>query len=175
MVKAIFFDRDGVLCDLVHRTDDIRTAPWTREEFRLCPRIKDATDLTRGTYKQFVVTNQPDVLDGKLTLDLLHEFHAQLYATCQFDDIVYCLERGSSHYKPNTGMVDDLITKYSVDVSQSFMIGDRWKDIVCGHHAGLYTIFTGAKYNDGGTHIYPDAIVPDVYAACELIMRGVTR
>lgn len=175
MVKAIFFDRDGVLCDLVPRPDGTNTAPWTRDEFRLRPRINDAAALNRQTYKQFVVTNQPDVLDGKLAINDLHYFHEVLRRECQFDELVYCLERGSSNYKPNTGMVDYLVTKYNVDVTQSFLIGDRWKDIVCGHRVGLYTIFTGTKYNDGGTHIYPDVMVPDVYAACELIMRGVTR
>lgn len=174
MVNAIFFDRDGVLCDLVSRPDGTNTAPWAREEFHLRPRIKEAAALNRHTHKQFVITNQPDVWDGKLSLELLHEFHKILSTTCAFDEIVYCLDRTSPEYKPNTGMLTYLINKYDVDVTQSFLIGDRWKDIVCGHQCGVTTIFTGTKYNDGGTHIYPDIIVPDVYAACDLIMRRVT-
>lgn len=175
MVKAIFFDRDGVLCDLVPRPDGTHTAPWSLEEFHLRPRIQDAINLNRDEYCQFVVTNQPDVLDGKLSLNLLHEFHNTLTTLCGFDEIVYCLHRNSPNYKPKTGMVDYLVAKYNIDVSRSFLIGDRWKDIVCGHHAGVYTIFTGTTYDDGGTGIYPDASVSDVYTACELIMQGVTR
>lgn len=175
MVNAIFFDRDGVLCDLVPRPDGTHTAPWAWHEFKLKPRIAEATALNRRVYKQFVITNQPDVLDGKLTLKELESFHRLIQYKCGFDEIVYCLKRNTHCYKPNTGMVEYLVQKYDIDVTQSFLIGDRWKDIVCGENSGLYTIFTGTKYNDGGTSIYPHAMVPDVFAACELIMRGVNH
>lgn len=175
MVKAIFFDRDGVLCDLVARPTGQHTAPWTRDEFKMRPYIAEALALTRAEYKHFVVTNQPDVLDGKLAFDDLLYFHECLYEIGHFDEIVYCLDRHSPNYKPRTGMVDDLVEKYNIDITQSFLVGDRWKDIVCGHHAGLTTIFVGAKYEDGGSGIGPDYSVTDVKAACDWIMQRTTE
>lgn len=173
MVNAIFFDRDGVLTKLVHR-DIGNTAPWRPEEFVILPRVAEAVALTRPYFRQFVVTNQPDVLDGNLQLTDLHQFHDTLITHGGFDEIVYCLERGSTSYKPNTGMVEYLVEKYDVDVTQSFMIGDRWKDIACGCNTGLATIFIGDKYEDGGSGIYPDFFAADVFDACQLIMEQIS-
>lgn len=170
MVKAIFFDRDGVLTRLVPRTHG-QTAPWHPEEFQILPRVGEALALTRSCFKHFVITNQPDVGDGHLQLCHLHAFHQFLYACFDFDEILYSLSRTSPFYKPQTGMVDYLVKKYKVDVQYSFLIGDRWKDIVCGHNSGLTTIFIGSKYEDGGTGITPNYYAADVYEACRLIME----
>jgi len=169
MTNAIFFDRDGVLTKLIDRGTE-QTSAWVPEEFELYPRIHDALALTRPYYKHFVVTNQPGIRDGVLAVDVLEQFHAHLYRDFGFDEIVYCSDRQSPDYKPNAGSVLKLMKKYDIDPQQSFMIGDRWKDIVCGHRAGLTTIFVGAKYDDGGSSIYPSFSAIDVYDACQLIM-----
>lgn len=168
MINAIFFDRDGVLTKLVPR-GDTTTSAWTLEEFELYPHIAEAVALTRGQFKHFIVTNQPGILDGVLPLDVLESFHQQLQTQFGFDEIVYCSDRTSMDYKPNSGLVEKLIAKYDVNVSRSYMIGDRWKDIVCGHRVGLTTIFVGNKYDDGGTGIYPDFYANDVLDACRII------
>lgn len=172
MTKAIFFDRDGVLTKLIHRGTE-QTSAWHPEEFTLYPRIHEALALTRPFYKHFVVTNQPGVRDGVLSVSVLHAFHHSLQREFGFDEIAYCSDRHSADYKPNPGAVLKLIDKYQIDPQQSFMIGDRWKDIVCGHRAGLTTIFVGAKYDDGGSQIYPSHTATDVYDACQLIRMNV--
>lgn len=168
MTNAIFFDRDGVLTKLVDRGHE-RTSAWTWEEFTLYPNIREALALTRSQYKHFVVTNQPGVADGVLSVAVLEQFHRYLSHEFGFDEIVYCSDRQSFNYKPHPGAVIDLMTRHQIDPHRSFMIGDRWKDIVCGHRAGLTTIFVGSKYDDGGTNIYPSHSVGNVYAACEVI------
>lgn len=171
MVDAIFFDRDGVLCELVERIDGRRTPPWRKDEFKVVPQLAEALALTRRQFKHFVVTNQPDVVDGYLSLDDLHYFHDCLTTEYAFDEIVYCLERSSANYKPRTGMIDTIAARYNIDVSRSFMVGDTWKDIACGHRAGLTTIFIGTTYDSGSSHIYPDYAVGDIQSACTLIAQ----
>ena len=75
VVKAVFFDRDGVLNELVDRGDGIKTAPWNTSEFKILPNAKEAVDIVKKLgYKSYVVTNQPDMYDGhmsKESLDLM--------------------------------------------------------------------------------------------------------
>ena len=71
MVKCIFWDRDGVINELVYH-DGIYTAPWKAEEFKFTKNIKEAIVKVKNLgYMNFIVTNQPDVLDGNLKFTFL--------------------------------------------------------------------------------------------------------
>lgn len=147
MVKSIFWDRDGVINELVYH-DGIYTAPWKAEEFKFTKNIKQAINKVKNLgYYNFIVTNQPDILDGHLKLKQLQIMHNMIQKWLGFDEILFEMNRHSNNYKPNNGMVEKLISKYNIDRSNSFMIGDRWKDIVCGEKSKLNTIFIGSKYN----------------------------
>ena len=169
MVKAVFFDRDGVLTPLIPRPGGITTAAWTRDEFTILPRVHEALNLLSPDFHRFVITNQPDILSGDLQREDLLWWHDHLKTVLRLTDIRHAEVRGSAYYKPNAGMVLDMMVQHNVDPRQSFMVGDRWKDIDCGHRARLTTIFVGTKYDDGGSGIFPNHIVPDVYEACQLI------
>jgi D-glycero-D-manno-heptose 1,7-bisphosphate phosphatase len=170
MVKAIIFDRDGVLSKLVNGH-----APWSLSDFTLYPDAKRALALTkRLNYKQFVITNQPDVMDRKLPLIDLQRMNEVLRRSLDIDGVRICLDRKSDRYKPKTGMVDELIDEWDIDVSKSFFVGDRWRDIVCGSRAGLTTILvrnaeTQNDWPEEYNHIQPNFIVSDVLSACKLI------
>ena len=170
MVKAVFFDRDGVLNELCNHNGCL-TAPWSIAEFKLVANAQLAVDIVKKKgYNTFVVTNQPDVHDGVLH----HTDLAKMMQQCisiGIDDGLFALERGSAWYKPNNGMLETLIKMYKVDRSQSYIIGDRWKDIVPGHKSKLTTIFVGKKYTcpDQYINIQPDFIVDNVLQACLLI------
>jgi D-glycero-D-manno-heptose 1,7-bisphosphate phosphatase len=174
MRRAIFFDRDGVINHLVPRPDGRKTCPWSLAEFMFLPRVREAFARVTPHYECFVVTNQPHV-GHEMTEEELDRIHRYLrHEIAGIVDIAYCTVQGSSHYKPNHGMVLDLLHRYPLSAirHQHYMIGDRWKDIVCGYHAGLTTIFVGDKYEHGGwDSISPNYMVPDIYAACELIME----
>lgn len=170
MVKAVFFDRDGVINELVNRDGEL-TAPWSIDEFKLIPGAEQAVEVVKHMgYNAFVVTNQPDVYDGILRpLDLMRMMKQCI--NIGIDDGLYALERGSAWYKPNNGMLETLIKMYKVDRSQSYIIGDRWKDIVPGYKSKLTTIFIGQNYLSPAQYdyIYPDYIVDNVLQACLLI------
>ena len=74
MVKAIIFDRDGVLTNLVNHDDDV-TAPWSMNELSFTDTAKKAVDLAKQLgYNTFILSNQPDVNDGKITDDEFFPF-----------------------------------------------------------------------------------------------------
>ena len=167
-MKSVFFDRDGVINYLIDR-GNMKTAPWTLNEFRFIPGAQTAVEMVRDMgYMTFLVTNQPDVLDGNLDNDI----HDVIMSHCRelgFDDMLVAYERGSAWYKPNNGMLETLIKKYDIHRDRSYLIGDRWKDIVAGHKSKLTTFLVGCEYDppEKYEHVKPDYIVNSaLHAAC---------
>lgn len=170
--KAVFFDRDGVLNHLVERANGEFTAPWDVSEFDLISGSKMAVDIVKSIgFKAFVVTNQPDVYDGNLPDSHLNIMSRMLKAWLRVDEVLCAYERGSAWYKPNNGMIETLVKQYKIERGASYIIGDRWKDIVAGHKSKLNTIFVGHEYTYPleYEHIQPDYIVDNVLQACTLI------
>jgi D-glycero-D-manno-heptose 1,7-bisphosphate phosphatase len=172
VVKAIFFDRDGVLAKMVKHGDRY-TAAWLVEEFEILPEAKAAVDLCKSMgYQAHVVTNQPDILDKLMTQEALDEMHSILDQRLGVDSISYCKERSSRGYKPNSGMVDDLCIRHNIDRHQSFFIGDSWRDVVCGYRSGLTTFYvSNGPYTppEEFKSIKPDYIVANALEACYII------
>ena len=169
--KAVFFDRDGILNYLVDH-NGIETAPWDVSEFDLIPGAKMAVDLVKSRgFKAFVVTNQPDVYDGYLLQGHLDIMNRMLKAWLRIDEVMVAYERGSAWYKPNNGMIETLVKQYKIDRGSSYLVGDRWKDIVAGHKSKLNTIFVGYDYTYPMEykHIQPDYIVENALQAATLI------
>ena len=170
--KAVFLDRDGVINHLVYH-DGQYTAPWSMEEFELIDGVREAIDLFKQSgYSVFVVTNQPDVYDEKLEIKDLARMNIIL-RMMGVDKVLCSLERGSAWYKPNNGMIETLCKENNVDRSNSYIVGDRWKDIVAGHKSKLMTIFVGEQYTtpEKHEHIIPDYIVGNVLQAATLIVE----
>lgn len=177
MNRAIFFDKDGVLNELVSRPEGV-TPPWNLDELQFINDSKRAVNLVKSMgFKVFMVTNQPDMLDGKMTPAAFNDIMELNSIYFGFDGVRAATRRGSDDYKPNTGMVDIFVEKYKIDVSQSFMIGDSWKDVVCGSKAGLTTFYVDPhmfekddsyKWSvpDEWKHIRPNYTVTDVMSAC---------
>jgi len=169
--RAVFFDRDGVLNHLVDHNGE-KTAPWHIDEFRFIDGAKEGVQLVKShDFITLIATNQPDVYDGKLQNNHLQMMIRMCVNWLGIDDGLVAYERGSAWYKPNNGMFETLIKSYKIDRGSSYIIGDRWKDIVAGHKSKLTTIFVGDKYTtpEKYEHIYPDYIVDNVLQACTLI------
>lgn len=176
MVKAVFLDRDGVLNSLIDRENGSKTAPWSIMEFTIDPYFHAAmANLKYAKYKRFVITNQPDILDGPMSFKDLHEINQILYRSV--DEIFCALERDSKYYKPNNGMIEHFVTKYNIERTQSYLIGDRWKDIVAGNRSGIKTIYIGNEYSSPKEYedIKPDFVASCLIDASELILNGVNN
>jgi D-glycero-D-manno-heptose 1,7-bisphosphate phosphatase len=165
--KAVIFDRDGVINYLVNR-GDVATSPWSLSELVFKPGIKEAVDILRDLgFLIFVVTNQPGVYDGDMTMADLEEINGAIDSYLNVDDILAALDRNGDDYKPRSGSIKKLIARWNLDPDQSFLIGDRWKDIAAGKAEGLTTILVG---NTPYTHdIKPDIITTDAYSASLII------
>lgn len=172
--RAVFFDRDGVINELVERADGSLTSPWTVDEFRFMPFAQEAVKTVKDMgFMTFVVTNQPGVHDGDMNRSQLDLINSMLKRWLGIDDILCALDRTSDFYKPNNGMIEHFIKKYNINRDGSYLIGDRWKDIVPGHKSKLQTIFVGADYIYPYEHkdITPDYKAIDILDACCTIME----
>lgn len=147
--KAIFLDRDGILNEVIIR-DGIISSPWSIDEFKIISGAKVLVELLKSKgYLLFVVSNQPDVERGKLSLSELAKMNRIINKEFLIDKIEYCTSSDNNHYKrkPNPGMIIDLAQSYNVFLMGSFLIGDSEKDILAGRAAGLKTILLQKEYN----------------------------
>lgn len=161
-------------------------AAWDLSEYRLMPYAQiliNEIALT-GKYMLFVVTNQPDVSKGLLSLQKMKEINNQLIkdlpeittiATCvhDYEDRCYCR-------KPKPGLIIELAREYNVSLRSSWMIGDRWVDIEAGTLAGCRTVLlegsnswkeSGRKLPD--PHLRPTLSVKSLQEILPLIQLDV--
>jgi D-glycero-D-manno-heptose 1,7-bisphosphate phosphatase len=147
--RAVFLDRDGVLNRALVRNRR-PYAPRHLGEFRLLPGTAEAVrELKSVGFLIIVVTNQPDVGHGLTTPQTLAAMHARLSERLPVDAILVCPHRqdaGCACRKPRPGMIHHAQTDWGIDVTRSYLVGDRSTDIVAGRAAGLYTVFLDRGY-----------------------------
>jgi len=140
--KAVFLDRDGVICRDVHYCSRV-------EDFELLPTVPLAIKLLNDhDYLAIVITNQSGIARGYFTHEILSDIHKKMTGelasfNAWIDDILYCPhhpDEACNCRKPGTVLLDRAIQDHSIDVNTSFMIGDTLKDIDAGRTVGCRTI-----------------------------------
>jgi D-glycero-D-manno-heptose 1,7-bisphosphate phosphatase len=148
--RAVFLDRDGVINKVI-LCDGKPYSPRKYDEFVLNDGIREAVcKMKELGYKILVVSNQPDLARGEITqgvLDLMTErmcgeIPIDNVYICPHDDIHQCSCR-----KPKPGMLLEAASRWEIDLSSSFIVGDTWKDMEAGKAAGCKTILLDALYN----------------------------
>ena len=171
--RAVFLDRDGVLNAAIVKAGK-PFSPETVEDFRILPGAREACEMLRSAgFQTVVVTNQPDVGRGSLPQSSVEEMHRRLLDAVPIDRIEVCYDPGrgvpSEYRKPAPGMLLRAASELQLDLARSFMIGDRWSDIDCGHAAGCRTIFIDHGYLEQLSK-QPHYRAPDLSAAVQLIL-----
>ena len=176
--RAIFLDRDGVINRAFVR-DGKPLPPPTLQELEILPGVLEALrDLKQQGYKLLVVTNQPDLGRGTLSPQTLDAMHQKLSAQLPFDDIFVCGHTDQSKCdcrKPMPGMLLEAARKHNIDLANSFMVGDRWRDIEAGYNAGCTTILIDYGYSEKLPAHAPDVRVGSLREAADWIIRSVTK
>jgi D-glycero-D-manno-heptose 1,7-bisphosphate phosphatase len=148
---AVFLDRDGVLNRTLER-DGKPYPPRSLEEFEMLPGVPEACALLKQSgFALVVVTNQPDVGRGILQQEVVETIHAHLCQVLPIDRVEVCYHPGGSQSncdcrKPKPGMILRTARELGLELGRSWMVGDRWRDIDCGHAAGVRTIFIDYGY-----------------------------
>jgi D-glycero-D-manno-heptose 1,7-bisphosphate phosphatase len=170
MTPAVFFDRDGVLVEVLERDGEVRSAVRL-DEFHI---VTEAPTLVRRLHdaglRCVVFTNQPEVARGSFSLETLEEMHRQLRQSTLVDDIRVCPHDDADNCacrKPRPGMLLAAARESDIDLAESFVVGDRWRDIDAGHAVGCYSILIDRPYSQCTS---ADARVADLAGAVEVIL-----
>ena len=175
MNRAVFLDRDGVINRAVVR-EGRPYAPITLEDFEILPRVDEAIQLLhQAGFKLIIITNQPDVASGLQTMESVEEMHQKIRSRFPIDDIRVCFhldEHRCRCRKPNPGMLTDAAKEWSIDLKNSYMIGDRWKDMEAGKAVACKTILVRySEYTEDNARA-ADAVVESLFEAAQLILKG---
>jgi D-sedoheptulose 7-phosphate isomerase len=172
---AVFLDRDGVLNRPVIR-DGKPFPPTTPEELELAPDVAESLlDLKARGFALFVITNQPDVARGTQTRNAVESIHRALASSLPIDDIFVCYHDDADDCacrKPRPGLLLEAQRKHNIDLSRSFFIGDRWRDIDAGHAAGCKTILIDYGYSERKPAKPPEATVRSLREAADWIISS---
>lgn len=142
-MKAIFLDRDGVICE--NRSDHVKS--WA--EFQFLPGAKESlAALSRTGLPIVVVTNQAIINRGISTAEEVEKIHRRMVAEVtasggRIDRVVYCPHRPDEACdcrKPKSGMMLQAAREMDLDLAQSYLVGDAATDIIAGHQVGCRPI-----------------------------------
>ena len=175
MKRAVFLDRDGVINRPVVR-DGKPYPPTTVAEFELLPGVVEAcAELKAAGFLLVVATNQPDVGRGTQRREDVEAMHAKMCAALPLDCVEVCYDPGqgqpSEFRKPAPGMLLRAARELGIDLAQSWMVGDRWRDIDCGAAAGCHTVFIDYGY-DEQLRTMPDFRAASLPEAVPLILSS---
>ena len=139
MKKAVFFDRDGVLNQLVKRNKGY-FSPRKKSDFSI---ISNSIKVTKYTklkgYLNIVISNQPDIMGGYLSKKELNDMTEILYNKLIIDDVFYCTHDDNicQCKKPLPGLIFQAQEKWNIDLNNSIMIGDTEKDYYAAKSSNL--------------------------------------
>ena len=153
MNKAIFLDRDGVINKdkgLIYKIEDVEIFPYVYKALQL---------LKNKGYKLIVITNQPSVARGLISIDGIREIHNSINKKLNnlIDRFYFCPHHPNANLeiyrricecrKPAPGLILRAAKDLDIDLTKSWMIGDMPSDIVSGKSAGLKTILIESEKN----------------------------
>ena len=128
--------------------------------------------LHAANYLLIVVTNQPDVARGIAKREDVEAMNAFLLTQLPIDDFKTCYHDSEDQCncrKPLPGALFEAAQEYNIDLSKSFMVGDRWRDIEAGASAGCKTFFINYSYDEQKPDS-PDFILSSLLEASEIIL-----
>lgn len=185
--KCVFIDRDGTInkCEgFIKDKDQLKLLPGAAEAIK---------KLNASRYLCVLITNQPVIARGELSLEGLDELQKHL-ETClgeggaYLDGYYFCPHHSDSGFegevselkfkcvcrKPEAGLLIKAADELNISLEDSYMIGDSTADILCGKRAGTRTIGvrTGRALSDGKYAAEPDAMCEDLNAAVDMILDG---
>ena len=185
--SAVFVDRDGTINEQMGYINH-------PSRFVILPGVPEAIGLlNRNDYLVIVVSNQSGVARGYFPIDLVHEVHDLLNTTlsgkgCAVDGIFFCphhtrgiipeFRRECDCRKPKTGLVEKARKAFDIDMSNSYVVGDRYLDMELASRLNLKGILVKTGYGRGEIeHILPGKqqpayIAKDLLHAAKLIVKG---
>lgn len=155
---AVFLDRDGTINEQMGYINHV-------SRFVILPRVAEAIQLlNRHGYLAIVVSNQSGAARGYFPLPLIDTLHELLNTSLllrkgRLDGIFYCphhprsvipeLSLDCDCRKPRTGLIDQACSHFDIDMSRSYVVGDRCLDMELAHRCGINGVLVKTGYGRG--------------------------
>jgi len=179
MRRAVFFDRDGTLIlekEYLHRIDQVAFFPGA---------LAGLKRLSAAKFVLIMITNQSGVGRGYFTLEEVETVHQYIARAMRSEGFelakVYVApeapDQPSRGRKPSPAFLFDARDEFGIDLTQSYMIGDKLIDVQCGSNAGVKkSILVRTGYGAGvekeNAVLLKDSVIVDhIAAAAELILH----
>lgn len=178
--RAAFLDRDGTICEemgYVNHVDRLRIFPFAAAAIR---------QLNEAQVPVIVVTNQSGVARDIFPESLVHQVHEKMIAElsaggARVDAIYFCphkTEDACECRKPNPGLLERAAGEHALDLSSSWVVGDRYADLEMGYAAGARGILVMTGYGRGEYELHrtrwarqPDALAENLTEAVRRILN----
>ena len=178
MVKACFLDRDGCL-------NEDTMYPHKPADFKLLPGVIEGLKKLKDEFIFIIITNQSGIGRGIFTKEDMDIFNKKLIDELKKDGIeikkiYHCPhtpEEVCECRKPSDKYIKDAEKEFSIDLKNSWAVGDHPHDAEMGIKAGIKSIYLltghGAKHKEDlkKNNINPDFIAKDFLQAAEFIMK----
>jgi D-glycero-D-manno-heptose 1,7-bisphosphate phosphatase len=176
--SAVFLDRDGVLNEAVvvngrpHPPDSAADLIVRPDTIEACIQLHEAGLLL------VVVTNQPDIARGRQTWEGVEVINSELRRRMPLDDVRVCPHDDKDHCacrKPAPGLLVDGAAAWNIDLRQSVMVGDRWRDVEAGRRAGCAVVLIQRDYAEKPPAADADLVVGTLHEAVPWILKTTKR
>lgn len=176
---AVFIDRDGTINEQMGYINHL-------SRFKILPGVPEAIRLlNENNFLTIVVTNQSGVARGYFPIELVAEVHSFMEESLRnsgayMDGIFFC-----PHYptgdvpeytiecdcrKPKTGLIDQAMGSFDIDISGSYVVGDHSTDLELANNCGLKAIMVKTGYGLGGVkYLLPNMEISPSYVADDLL------
>ncbi|MGB8780498.1 MAG: HAD family hydrolase [Candidatus Bathyarchaeia archaeon] len=197
MNRAVFLDRDGVINEIAYFPElGLLDSPLNVKQFRLLPRAAEAIMvLNRLDLKVIVVSNQPAIAKGKMTMKAFEEIRLKMKKELErkgahLDGEYYCFHHPSAKIakyrtscdcrKPRPGLFLKAAKDFALDLKKSYAVGDSLTDIKAGKAVDCRTILIGSLKCDlcrlmELEGVKPDHIVADLLDASKIIQKEINE
>lgn len=175
--KAFFLDRDGVINEeisYITKWPDIRIIKDT---------IKALKKISENDYLIIIVTNQSAIARGITSRNNILHLNKKLINFFKKKKIIISKIYFCPHHpkfnkkclcrKPGNEMIEKAIKKFNIDISESWLVGDKTSDIKAGKKSKLKTILvkTGYGGQDNQFKVKADYVFKDLYSATKKLLR----
>ena len=188
---AIFLDRDGTINEergYINHPSRLILQPGAIEAVKL---------INEMGFLAIIITNQAGIARGYYTLDTLNKIHNKLIGEmtdggAKIDALYFCphhpdgiIEKYAIKCecrKPKPGMINQALEEFSIDMANSYMVGDRYKDVLFGNKLNLKTILVLTGYGIGEWEndrekweLSPDYVARNILDAVYWIKKGYSK
>jgi D-glycero-D-manno-heptose 1,7-bisphosphate phosphatase len=172
----VFLDRDGVLNEPLI-VGGLPIPPDSVDDLVVTAGAEEACQtLSKAGFLLIMVTNQPDIARGTRDRESVDAINRELRRRLRLDDVLVCPHDDSEDCacrKPRPGMILEAARRWNIRLSDSVMVGDRWRDIEAGRDAGCRTVLVARDYDELPARD-PDLVVGSLRQAVPWINEGGT-